>query len=173
MSSRVWTPWAGRARELELEIGMGEEHQRLDHRDLCGPGCLLPPQQGAELAGLAVGEEERAVIGEHRPIPPHRPSVGVTFECPRPALDLDEEDPLGSENKQVHLMDGSIFRQELEVGPDGKGLLIGQPLPHEGQSFAFPGKLGRRDRAPAGRRLVHGHGLVIRRPYFTRAAARA
>lgn len=59
-------------------------------------------------------------------------------------------------------MDGAILRHEFEVGPGGMGLLVRQPLPHEGQGFTFPGELRRRDRAPAAGRLVHGKASAVR-----------
>ena len=132
-----------------LEVVRRTKHHRFEKRNRGLRRGLLPTQQGGQLASLAIGEEQRVVVGE--PVPPGgpRPRVDVTVQDARAALDLDEEEPHRREDQGVHLVDCAVIREELEVRPRHVGLVVGQARAQVFQCLGLPSRLGLRDGFPA------------------------
>jgi hypothetical protein len=156
-------PLAGGARELKLELRMGEEDERLNPRQPDVLRRLLPLEQRGELARLAVGEEERVVIGMDLAVLVPHPGPHISLQGSRPALDLDQVEPLGCQHQEVYLVETPALGPEFEVRPGAVGFVVGQPLAHEGESLPFPGILGSAHWVPAWRRLVQEVILIYQR----------
>lgn len=156
-------PLPCRAGELQAEIRIRQEDQRLDEREADIAGRLLPLQQRSQLARLPVGQQERTVIGLRAAVAVQHPGHGVAFERAVPALDLDQEQPLGGEHQEVDLIDAPVLGDDLDIGPGAVGLVIRQPLADERERVALPPVLRGSDLVPEGGGLFHRGGATVRR----------
>ena len=69
------------------------------------------PGESAELRALALAAISGLSVVVRLPSADCQVSAGIAAEASRPALDLDEEQALGRENEQVHLVDAAIVGQ--------------------------------------------------------------
>lgn len=106
-------------------------------------------QERNQFACLAIGEEQRVVVGEAVPTGGPGPRVDVAVEDARPALDLDQEEPHRGQNQRVDLIDRAVVGHELEVRPRHVGLVVGKSRPQVFQRLRLPSRLGGRDGFPA------------------------
>jgi hypothetical protein len=137
-------------RKPTVELGAREEHEWPHKRHLLAAKRSLAHQQRLQPLRLAVGEKQRVVqrAGVHRARPGVSPGARIPLEEPRPALDLDQEDALWSDDKRIDLADRPI-EQELEVRPHVVGLMIGEAPLEEGERVSLPRELGGGDLDPA------------------------
>jgi hypothetical protein len=101
----------------------------------------LPPQQAGEPLRLAVGEDQRVVVGAFATVGDPQPRVRVAADDAGPALDLDEEEARRRQDQRVDLVDLAFLVDELEVGPGVPGLAIGKMIAKPVQRLALPGEL--------------------------------
>ena len=91
-----------------------------------------------ELLGLGIRGDQRVVCRGQLAVVLPQPGAGVARKPARPALDLDEEEPLFGKNEQVDLVDAAIVGDEFEVAPGAVGLVGGKPGPYELKCLPFP-----------------------------------
>ena len=119
----------------------GQEHPRLEEGQ---PGLLHGAglaQQADQLLGLAVGKDQRIVVGVAAPVARPGPGARVAIDVARAALDLDQEETLWGQDQQVHLVEGAIGGDELEVGPGTVGVVVRQAFLDEGKRLSLPREL--------------------------------
>ena len=81
--------------ELAAQLVGGQEDQGFEERTVKGAERPLAAEQRGQLLGLAVGEQQRVVLGERAALVRPRPGACVALQVARSALDLDQEEALG------------------------------------------------------------------------------
>ena len=138
--------------QVALEVGGGEEDERLDerHPDAAAGGRLVVEEVG-ELLGFEVDELEGIVGGAEAAVGFPRPGAGVAGDAAGAALDLDEEEAEGGVDEEIDLVDRPIEGEKFKQRPGPPGLMAGKSLADEIEGVALPG-IGRLGEArPVGR----------------------
>ena len=104
---------------------------------------------------LAVGEDERVVVGTFSTIGNPQPGVGIAGDYAGPALNLDEKETRRREDQRVDLVNLPFLIDEFEVGPRVPGLAIGKVISKPVQGLALPRELRLGNGLPTAE--AHGH----------------
>ena len=138
--------------EVRALTDCGKEDQRFDPngslRASAAAQRFLPPKDGRQAFGFAVGHRQRVVRRHQMAIGGPYPSVSVATDGPRPGLDLDQDKSGRRQDEGVDLVDPAVVVDELEVRPSPPWVKIGQVGPQEIEGVPFPlvGRLS--DRCP-------------------------
>jgi len=110
-------------------------------------------EQRSQLFRLAVGEQARVVEDAAAALEGPDPAAGVAADLARMGLDLDQIQALRGQHQGVHLVDGAVLGDELEVRLDPIGLMVRELATEKVQPLLLPGVIGRGDLLP---KCLHG-----------------
>ena len=101
--------------QITLQVGGGEEDERLDKRHPSPPlRSRLMVEELGELLGFEVDELEGIVGGAEPAVGFPGPGAGVAGEPSGAALDLDQEEAEGGVDEEIDLVDRAIEGDELK-----------------------------------------------------------
>ena len=126
--------------QVALQVGGGEEDERLDERHTSPPlRSRLMIEEVGELLGFEVDELERIVGGAEPAVGFPGPGAGVAGDAAGAALDLDEEEAEGGVDEEIDLVDRAIEGEKFKQRPGPPGLMAGKSLADEIEGVALPG----------------------------------
>jgi hypothetical protein len=134
--------------ELTTHLGMRKEHQGLDEGGGDAAKGPLAREQTFQPLALPVREEHGVVLGVPLPLVIPGPDGLVARHGAGTALDFGEEGALRTDDQQVHLIDGTILRDEFEVRPGEIIVLRREVLEDKIQRLLLPREAGGGDGLP-------------------------